>query len=256
MAMQLTIDDKQVTVEEGQTLLDVARAQGIDIPTLCHHEAIEARGACRLCTVEISNPKWPGWSKLVASCVYPVQDGLVVKTATEEVVELRTVLVDLLMARCPDTPAIAKMGKAYGLEETTFEPREKDDQCILCGMCVRVCENIIGASAIGVSGRGALKQVGPAFGQPADACIGCGACAHVCPTDCIKLIDSGLTRTIQRWGVTFDLVPCRECGKPVTTRDHIDFVKARVAVGTEVLETCHDCQRKFYASKVASEGHM
>ena len=254
--MQLTIDGKQVTVEEGQTLLEVARAAGIDIPTLCHHEALEPRGACRLCTVEISNPKWAGWSKLVASCVYPAQDGLVVRTSTEQLEELRTVLVDLLLARCPETEPVRELGRRYGLEATSYRPRAEDDGCILCGMCVRTCEDVIGASAIGVSGRGAVKRVGPAFGLPAASCIGCGACVHVCPTDCIGLVDEGLTRRIDRWGVSFALVPCRVCGKPVTTREHIDFVRARVGVGVEVLETCPDCQRSHYAAKVAAEGHM
>ena len=256
MTMQLTIDDKKVTAEEGQTLLEVALENGVDIPTLCYHEALEARGACRVCTVEISNPKWPDWKRHVASCVYPAEEGLVVKTATEEVREIRTVLIDLLMARNPETEYVLQLGREYGLEETTFKKREEDDQCILCGLCVRVCEDVIGASAIGVSGRGAVKQVGPAYGEPSESCIGCGACAHVCPTDCIKLVDEGMTRTIQRWGVSFDMVPCRQCGKPVTTREHIDFVRARVGVGAEVLETCAECQRVHYAEKVAAEGHM
>jgi len=232
--MQLTIDDKKVTAEDGQTLLEVARQNGIDIPTLCFHDALEARGACRLCTVEISNPKWKDWSKLVASCVYPCEEGLVVKTQSEEVFEIRKVLIDLLMARNPETPEILALGKEYGLTETTYKKREEDDNCVLCGLCVRTCENVIGANAIGVSGRGAVKSVGPAFGEPASSCIGCGACAHVCPTDCIHQVDEGLTRRIERWGVSFDLVPCRVCGKPTTTREHIDFVHARVAVGVEV----------------------
>ena len=78
--MQLTINDKQCEAAEGQTIFEVARDNGIEIPTLCHHDALEPRGACRLCVVEITHPKWPGWKKLVTSCVYPVQDGLVVQT--------------------------------------------------------------------------------------------------------------------------------------------------------------------------------
>ena len=254
--MQLTIDDKQVTANEGQTLLEVAQENGIEIPTLCHHEALEPRGACRICVVEISNPKWPDWKKLVTSCVYLAEEGLVVKTATDEVMELRKTIVDLLMARCPETEFVKELGREYGLEETGYAKREEDDQCILCGMCVRTCEDIIGACAIGIYGRGADKKVGPAFGQGAQSCIGCGSCAHVCPTECIQVIDEGLTRKIPRWGVEFELVPCVESGKAVSTREHIEFVRNRVAVGTEVLETSPEKKREYYARKVATEGHM
>lgn len=254
--MQLTIDDKKVEAREGQTLLEVAQENGIEIPTLCHHEALEPRGACRVCLVEISNPKWPGWSRLVTSCVYPAQEGLVVKAQSPDIVEIRKTLVDLLMARCPETEMVLELGRQYGLTETSFQKREKDDNCILCGLCVRTCEDIIGACAIGVYGRGASKKIGPAFGQGSQSCIGCGACAHVCPTNCIQIIDEGLTRHIPRWGVTFELVPCVETGQAVTTREHMEFVRNRVSVGTEVLETSPDRKREHYGRKVALEGHM
>jgi len=254
--MQLTIDEKQVEAREGQTLWEVAAENGIDIPTLCHHEALEPRGACRICMVEISNPKWPGWTKLVTSCVYPVEEGLVVKTSSPDVLEVRKTLVDLLMARCPETEAVKELGAEYGLEETSFVKREKDDNCILCGMCVRTCEDVIGASAIGVYGRGAIKAVGPAFGVGSEACIGCAACAHVCPTDCIQVIDEGGKRRIPRWGAEFDLVMCPEMGNAVSTREHLEFVRNRVSVGSEVLEASPEAKRQFYARKVATEGHM
>jgi predicted molibdopterin-dependent oxidoreductase YjgC len=254
--MKLTINAKECTAKPGETLLDVARRNHFHIPTLCHHPALEARGACRLCLVEISNPKWAGWKKLVASCVYPAEEGLVVETATDEVQQTRRVLVELLMARCPDTPEIAALGREFGLEETSFLKRAEDDRCILCGMCARVCEDVIGASAIGPYSRGVYKRMGPAFDKAATACIGCGACAHVCPTNCIEVIDVGMRRSIPRWHVEFDLVPCRQCGKPVSTARHIEFVRKRIGVGPEVLETCSDCLRQYYGGKVAAEGHM
>ena len=253
--MKLVMDGVQVSAVEGQTLLDVARSNGIEIPTLCFHEAVEARGACRLCTVEIGGAGSAASSKLVASCVYPAEDGLVVRTRTAEIDELRRVLVDLLMARCPETEAVVGLGRLHGLEETTFDKR-RDDGCILCGLCVRVCEEVIGAFAIGVSGRGAGKRVGPAPGDRAEACIGCGACAHVCPTGCIEVRDRGMTRSIPRWGVELELVPCRVCGAPVTTRQHVELVRRRVALGPEVLETCAACGQRLYATKVAAQGHM
>jgi NADH dehydrogenase/NADH:ubiquinone oxidoreductase subunit G len=257
MTMRLTIDGREAAAEAGQTVLEVARGVGVDIPTLCYHEALEARGACRLCMVEISNPtRWPGRTRLVASCVYPAEEGLEVRTTTPEVQEIRRTLVDLLMARCPETAAVTELGDRFGLEATSFEPRADDDRCVLCGLCVRVCEDVIGAYAIGISGRGATKVIGPPLGGSAEACTGCGACAHVCPTGCIEVIDEGATRRIPRWGVELELVACRECGAPVSTRAHIDFVRRRVGVGVEVLETCPACHRRRHAQKVAAEGHM
>lgn len=254
--MQLTINDKQVEAHEGQTLLEVATANGIEIPTLCHHEALEPRGACRLCVVEITRPAWSGWSKQVVSCVYPAQDGLVVTTENEELQEMRKTIVDLLMARCPETEPILELGRQYGLTETHFSKRAEDDNCIVCGLCVRTCEDVIGACAIGLYGRGADKQVGPAFGKASQTCIGCGACAHVCPTKCIKVIDEGLLRRIPRWGVSFELVADPETGEPISTREHIEFVRKRVPVGSEVLGSSPEHKREYYARKVATEGHM
>jgi predicted molibdopterin-dependent oxidoreductase YjgC len=254
--MHLTINDKTVEAREGQTLLEVARENGVDIPTLCHHEALEPRGACRLCLVEISTPKWAGWSKLVTSCVYPAEEGLVVKTHTDGIFEIRKTIVDLLMARCPETEAIKALGTEYGLTKTSFVPREKDDHCVLCGLCVRTCEDVIGANAIGVYGRGAIKAVGPAFGVGSDACIGCGACAHVCPTKCIEVIDQGGVRRIPRWDVEFELVLDPVTGEPISTKEHIEFVRKRVSVGAEVLGTSPAKKREAYARKVAAEGHM
>jgi len=242
MTTQLTINGKSVTAAEGQTLLDVARAADIEIPTLCHHEALEARGACRLCTVELTNPKWPGWKRLVASCVYPAQAGLVVKTSTPEIQELRTVLVDLLLARCPETEAIVALAEQYGIEQTSFERRVEDDRCILCGLCVRACEQGIGAFAIGVSGRGAVKRVGPAYGQPAEACVGCASCAHVCPTGAIPVVDEGGRRTI--WNRTFQLERCAACGSPTLPTEQIDHMAGRSKLARAYFELCDDCRRR------------
>jgi NADH dehydrogenase/NADH:ubiquinone oxidoreductase subunit G len=246
--MLLTIDLKQVRARQGQTLLEVARGAGIDIPTLCHHEALEPRGACRLCMVKISNPKWPGWSRLVASCVYPAEDGLIVQTATDEVEEVRKVIVDLLLARCPETEEIAALGRRYGLEKSTFaERQEEDDHCILCGICVRVCQDVIGVSAIGVSGRGATKVVGPPFGRVAEDCIGCGACAHACPTGAIALHEAGGMRRI--WGRDFELDRCVECGRSTLPDEQVRHLVATTGLSRPTFEMCDECRRRKTADK-------
>lgn len=246
--VHLTIDRKTVTATEGQTLLQVARMAGIDIPTLCHHEALKPRGACRLCMVEISNPKWPGWKKLVASCVYPVEEGLVVRTTTSEVEQLRKTIIDLLLARCPETEAVQALARFYGIDGSSFAPtRKKDDHCIVCGICVRVCEDLIGAHAIGVSGRGAKKKIGPAIGWVAESCIGCGACAHACPTDAISLKEADGVRRI--WGRDFQLAKCAECGAFTLPQEQIDHMAARAELDRSYFELCDACRRRKIAAQ-------
>jgi len=245
--MLLTIDHRQVQATEGQTLLEVAKAAGADIPTLCHHEALEPRGACRLCMVEISHPKWPGWTKIVASCVYPAEEGLQVQTSTPEVEETRRCMVDLLLARCPETDAIRALAQRYGIAESSYERRAEDDHCILCGICVRVCQDVIGVSAIGVHGRGAGKGVGTPMGEISDVCIGCGACARSCPTDAISLVDEGNRRII--WDRKFTLEPCKSCGAPTLPEQQINHMVERSGLDRAYFELCDECRRREIAGR-------
>jgi len=242
-AVELTIDGKPVSALEGETLLEAARRVNVEIPTLCFHDALEPRGACRLCMVEISHQKWPGWKRHVAACVYPVEAKLVVKTSTEAVLQMRRTVLDLLLARCPETEQIAELARAHGIEQTSYKRRDEDDRCILCGICVRICEDVIGASAIGVSGRGAMKKVGPPLGQRlAEDCIGCGACANSCPTNAIAMTEVDGVRTI--WGKTFELDTCTQCGGPVMPAEQAAHLSATCSLGPEYFEMCDDCRRK------------
>ncbi|MCK4472016.1 MAG: (2Fe-2S)-binding protein, partial [Anaerolineae bacterium] len=180
----VTIDGQSVEVEEGATILEVAHQLGIHIPALCHHPALEPYGACRLCTVEIT---YGGWSRLVTSCNYPIRWEIEVQTASEKVLKGRKLLAELLLARCPNVPKVRELAASLGVTEVRFEPH--DELCYLCGLCVRVCKELIGQSAISFVGRGVDRQVGPPFLKFSDACIACGACAFVCPTGAIKLED-------------------------------------------------------------------
>jgi bidirectional [NiFe] hydrogenase diaphorase subunit len=180
----LTIDGKFVRTESRTSLLEAAKTLGIAIPTLCYHEALKPYGACRLCVVEIEKH---GRSKLVTSCNYPAEDGLVVFTSNERVMRTRRMLMELLLARCPDVQTIRRLAETMGVRASRFGHQAKE-RCILCGLCVRVCEEIVGVSAIGFADRGTSRQVSTPLGLASDVCIGCGSCTYICPTGCIEMV--------------------------------------------------------------------
>ncbi len=177
-----TLDDRQVEVEEGLTVLQAARRMGVHIPTLCYYEGLSPYGACRLCLVEAVRR---GGSRLYTACTYPVEDGLVIRTNSPRVVEARRMMVDLLYSRCPNVPVIQDLAREYGIERPGFPPEDKD--CILCGLCVRACEEMVGKGILGFVDRGTEREVSTPFNQTSEECIACGACATVCPTGAIQI---------------------------------------------------------------------
>jgi len=175
------LNGKTVQGEEGQYILQVAQKYGVEIPTLCHHKALEPAGMCRLCTVELFDGRR---TRFVTSCNYPIWEGMDVKTDSEPVHEGRKLIVELLMARCPDVPILKELGKKYGILDTLF--KKEEDTCILCGLCTRICTKM-GNSAISLTGRGVDMKVDTPFHLQTDTCMACGACASVCPTGHITL---------------------------------------------------------------------
>ncbi|MGD8659564.1 MAG: FAD-dependent oxidoreductase [Desulfobacterales bacterium] len=175
------LNGKTVQGEEGQYILQVAEKYGVDIPTLCHHKALEPAGMCRLCTVELFDGRR---TRYVTACNYPIWDGMEIKTDSEAVHQGRKLIVELLLARCPNVPILKNLAKQYEIEAPRFE--QGDDTCILCGLCTRTCEKM-GANAITLSGRGLDLTVDTPFHVQTDLCIACGACASVCPTGHITL---------------------------------------------------------------------
>jgi len=174
--INLTINGIPVSVEEGSTLLEAAQFLGFPIPTFCHYEGLTPYGACRLCVVEIGEgPK----AKLVSSCTFPAQEGLKVRTASSRVVRARKMIIELLLASCPQSKEIQDLASAHGVHRQRFKQEYED--CVMCGRCVRMCKEQMMANAIGFRGRGDTRSIGTPFDISSDVCRQCGGCIYVCP---------------------------------------------------------------------------
>lgn len=200
MKQTLFIDGQMVRVEKGSAVIEAARKVGISIPTLCHHEALKPYGACRLCVVEV---KRGDRTRLVTSCNYPSEEGLEVRTDTPAVRRSRRLTLELLIARCPNVPALREMGRRMGISAARFR-LQANEQCILCGLCVRVCDELVGAQAIGLGERGIEKKVTTPFNDPTGACVGCGSCTYICPTGCIEMIQKDSEMALSMTGHTLE----------------------------------------------------
>ncbi len=174
--INLTLNGLSISVEKGTTILEAARFYGFPIPTLCHKEGLTPYGACRLCVVEIG--KGPG-AKLVSSCTYPVEEGMMVRTASERVLRARRMIIELLLASCPQSKTIQDIASRHNVRQQRF--RQEHEDCILCGLCVRMCKEQMMAGAIGFRGRGQNRSIGTPFDIRSDVCRLCGGCIEVCP---------------------------------------------------------------------------
>jgi bidirectional [NiFe] hydrogenase diaphorase subunit len=174
--IELTINGLNVAVEKGATLLEAAQFLGFPIPTLCHLEGLSPYGACRLCVVEISEgPK----ARLVTSCTFKAEEGLKVRTGSSRVMRARKMILELLLASCPQSKTIQDMASAYEVKQQRF--RQEYEDCILCGLCVRMCEEQMMAKAIGFRGRGTSRSIGTPFDIRSEVCRLCGGCLYICP---------------------------------------------------------------------------
>lgn len=205
--VELSIDAQRVQAEHGSTVLQAAKLAGIQIPTFCHHEALSPYGACRLCTVEI---RTDNGSRLMTSCLLPVEEGMTVLTNSPPVVKARKLLAELLLARSPKVTEVQELAESLGVGKPRF--RLKDEQCILCGLCVRACREIAGVGAISLVNRGKEREVKPPFDTASTACIGCGTCLYVCPTGALDLKEIESKDTVHRWSSDFGVRMCKICG--------------------------------------------
>jgi NADH dehydrogenase/NADH:ubiquinone oxidoreductase subunit G len=236
--VNITIDGIGLQAKKDATVLETARDNGIQIPTLCYHEALGPEGRCRLCLVEIKRGQR---TRLVTSCLYPVEEGLQVQTQSAKVLLTRKIILELLLARCPDSGVIQEMAAQMGVTKPRFKLDDGNWKCILCSLCVKTCEEAVGVSAIGLSYRGSEKKVGTPFVEPTMVCIGCGACHFICPTGAIKMKEENGVRRI--WGRDFKLQACNVCGNLFAPEYQLEWMSKKTGVPLEFFHTCQDCRK-------------
>ena len=179
--IHLQIDGKKVEAKEGMTVLEAAQSADIFIPTLCHHEKLEPFGACRICTVEV---EVRGRTKLVVSCVYPVEENLVVRTRSEKIDRIRKTLLELMLAHAPDSEQLQDLAGEYGADKDRFE--KEASFCIHCGLCVRYCAEVKKNNAVGFVDRGIRKEISFIPEIASKECNSCKECFSLCPTSYLQ----------------------------------------------------------------------
>ena len=238
---EITVDGQKSTTTAGETILSACRRLGKDIPTLCHHEALKPYASCRVCLVEAKTERG---GTLVASCQYPVSEGLVVETDSPAVREARKIVLELLLARCPASEVVRDLAARYGVTSTPYPTDDPEEKCILCGLCVRACEELVRAAAVGFADRGLERRVGSPFEESAEECLGCGACVNVCPTGKVeaKYVD-GVLR-METWRTDLEMAKCRRCGKAFTTQRLLERVAKEEPELAEEIRLCPSCRSK------------
>ncbi|MCM8807450.1 MAG: 4Fe-4S dicluster domain-containing protein [candidate division WOR-3 bacterium] len=245
-SVEIIIDGIKKIVPKRITILKIAQDVGIEIPTLCYHSAIEPYGACRLCIVEIERN---GRKRYVTSCNFPVEDEIKIETNNENVVKIRKLILELLIAKVGYKGKVKEYAEKYEVE-----PRFGigNDDCILCGLCVNVCKEIIGVSAISFSQRGIERKVSSPFEKEPTNCIGCGACSFVCPVDAIKVEDIKNERIIKKINAKLELEKCKICQKPFIPKKLIEYIKNKLGANVllDIFLICNECKGKNYVDKL------
>jgi bidirectional [NiFe] hydrogenase diaphorase subunit len=251
----VTIDGYKVEVEKGATVLDAAKKAGIWIPTLCFHPAVSCDAVCRLCMVELDRG---GWRQLITSCNYPVRKDIVVYVSSERAQRARRGVMELLLARAPESQELRALAERMGVKETRYpNVTESQRNCILCGLCVRICEEIIGQAAIGFAGRGVDRTVAAPFRQPSEDCIGCGACAAVCPVGTIKvrIHQDQQEVEISPFKLRAKLLVCEKCGEPIISTQVSERVLGKVETMSseefrQCVRLCPKCRKQQTSARL------
>ena len=179
--INLEIDGQIITIDKGMTVIEAAKAAGINIPALCYHEKLEPFGGCRLCVVEAESR---GTVRIVVSCVYQAAEGLKVKTRSKKIDKIRKMILELLLAHAPYSSILDELAREYGADKNRFE--KEASFCIQCGLCVRYCSEVKKKHAIGFTGRGAGKEISFIPEIAEKECWDCKECFPLCPTSYLQ----------------------------------------------------------------------
>jgi NADH dehydrogenase/NADH:ubiquinone oxidoreductase subunit G len=253
----VTIDGVKVEVKTEATILDAAQKAGIWIPTLCYNPSLSNLATCRLCMVEVDRGDW---RQLVTACNYPVRRDITVYVSSEKAVRARRGVMELMLARAPDCEQLKELARRMGFEGTPYpKVTESQRNCILCGLCVSVCEEVIGSSAIGFTGRGVDRTVATPFRLASEDCIACGACAVVCPVGTIqvRIHEDTSEAEISPFKSRAKLLVCEECGARMVTEPvgeqtlgMLNRIKINWQDFRERARLCPECRRKRTAGAV------
>jgi len=250
---KVKIDDREVIVNAGEPVLTAVRKAGIWIPTLCYNISLSTSGSCRLCMVEVETVG--GRKKLVTACNYPVREDVTVHVSSPRAEKARKGVMELLLARSPESDELKEIAARMGITDTPYPTvTESQRNCILCGLCVKVCDEVIGCSAIGFTGRGVNRIVAPPFKLAAEECIACGACAAICPVGTIQVrihADTGEAE-ISPFKSRVKLLVCGSCGKQMVTEPVEKKMLEDVKINWDEFRArallCPECRRKETAA--------
>ncbi len=250
----ITINKNQYQAEEGENLLLVALRLKIDIPHLCYEKSLDSYGSCRLCMVEVVTCKK---TEMTPACTVKVYNGLEILTDTPEIIKHRNILFELYLAEAPKSDIIKEMASKYGVTKTRFLKKIVHDdpllgKCILCGLCVRVCNEIMGTCAINFINRGPFTVINTPFYEHNPDCAGCKACANVCPTKAIVFEDVRQERIMRSWSDTIvPLVTCSSCKKPFAPEKLMKKVQASLdpQIIEDIKDMCPECRRKYFTRR-------
>lgn len=254
MVPVVRIEGKEVEVERESTILEAARRVGVWIPTLCYSPVLTSTASCRICMVEV---KMGGRKRLVTACNYPVRGDMEVEVNGGRAERVRRGVMELLLARSPGSEELKELAERMGVKGTRYpKVTESQRDCILCGLCVSVCEEVIGCSAIGYAGRGVDRVVATPFRLASEECIACGACAAVCPVGTIQVRiheDSGEAE-ISPFKSRAKLLRCEGCGKRMVTEPVGAKVFGEIKMDWEEFRSrarlCPECRRKKAAESM------
>jgi len=237
---EVTIDGIETRASDGETILEAARKVGVRIPTLCYHRSMRSHRACRVCTVEVVRE---GKVHYLTACTYKITGPLTVHTRSEGALARRRENVSALLTSAPGALSVADIARGAGGGAV---PDSSGNRCIRCGLCVRVCDQIIGKKALAYEKGGTDTP----YAAVTDACIGCGTCAALCPTGAIAVVDEEGVRRFAPGDKEFRLVACTVCGRPITTEAHLALIRERRDLPDAAALVCPSCKRGRFAGRV------